>query len=295
LSLGNQLLQAVPNPFFGQITTGPLSAPTISQGQLLRPFPHFADVIAAKSPWGSSNYNALQVSAQRRFGQGFNLTASYTWSNLIDDATGNFAGETLSGIGFQDNNNLKAERSVSSLDQPHRLVVAYIWRLPLGPGNRFLKQGLAARALGGWQVEGITTFSSGSTLGITSVNNTTSSFGGGQRPNWNGHNPVLENRTVNHWFDTSVFQQPLPFTFGNTPRTIANLRSEGTKNFDFSVTKNTQMTERLNLQFRAEFFNLFNTVRFAPPNTQFGTPNFGVVSSQVNSPRDIQLALRLRY
>jgi len=295
LALRNKLLQPVSNPFFGQITTGPFSRPTISQGQLLRPFPQFGDVTAAKSTWGSSTYHALQVSAQRRFGPGFNLTASYTWSKLIDDVTGAFAGEPLSGTGFQDNNNLKAERSVSSLDQPHRFVVAYMWHLPLGPGARFLRQGAASRVLGGWQVEGITTFSSGNTLGITSASNTTSSFGGGQRPNWNGRSPVLENRSVNQWFDTSVFEQPPPFTFGNTPRTFSDLRSQGTKNFDFSAIKDTQVSERLNVQFRTEFFNLFNTVRFAPPNTSFGTPNFGVVSAQVNSPRIVQLALKLRF
>jgi len=174
-------------------------------------------------------------------------------------------------------------------------VAGYIWQLPVGSGRRFLKEGVASQVLGGWQVEGITTFGAGNVLGITSAKNTTFSFGGGQRPNWNGRSPVLKNRSVDQWFDTTVFEQPPPFTFGNAPRTIPTLRSQGTKNVDFSAIKNTKVSERLNVQFRAEFFNLFNTVRFAPPNTSFDTPNFGVVSAQVNSPRIIQLALKLLF
>lgn len=141
----------MPNPFFGQITNGPLSGPTVSRAQLLRPFPHFGDVIAVNSTWGSSTYHALQVSIERRLSAGLSLTASYTWSKLIDDVTGPFAGDTLSGMDFQNNNNLKAEHSVSSLDLSHRFVVGYVWHLPLG-GHRLLQHRPVAKVLSGWQI-----------------------------------------------------------------------------------------------------------------------------------------------
>ena len=298
LALGNRLIDPVPNPFFGQITMGALSGPTVSRGQLLRPYPHFLDVEAAHAAWASSAYHAGQFKAERRFAQGFSLLASYTFSKLLDydNASGQFQGETLSGWAFQNWNNLKAERAISALDTPHRFVVGYIWELPFGAGRRYLASGWAGRVLGGWQMQGITTFASGNVLGITSASNPLSQFGvPSQRPNWGGRNPALSKPSVDGWFNTSVFSQPPPFTFGTSPRTIPSLRGHGTKNFDFSLIKNTRTGDRVNVQFRAEFFNVFNTPRFDVPNTQVGTPNFGVVNSQVNMPRIIQFGLKVLF
>ena len=173
LTLGDRLRDLVPNPFFGQITTGALSGPTVSRGQLLRPFPHFLDVQAANSTWGASTYHAGQVKVERRFASGFSLLASYTFSKLLDDVTGNFFGEALSGQDqFQNWNNLRAERSVSSLDTPQRFVAGYIWELPLGTDKRYLAGGWAGRVLAGWQTQGIVMLASGNVLGVTSTNNT---------------------------------------------------------------------------------------------------------------------------
>jgi hypothetical protein len=295
LSLGNALLASVPNPFYGQIPSGALSAQTTTLAQLLRPYPQYLGVTAQSSTWGSSTYNALQVRVERRFNSGFSVNASYSWSKLMDNVTGAFSGQTLSGTGFQDNNNLALERSVSSLDIPQRLVAGYVWELPMGTGKRIFSGSVSGRIAGGWQVQGIASFASGEVLGLTTSNNTTFSQGGGQRPNWNGMNPALSNPTVNDWFNTSVFSQPASFTFGNVARTLATLRASPTRNFDFSVLKNTVLKESWTLQFRAEFFNLFNTVQFGPPATAFGVSTLGVVSSQQNQPRIIQLALKLIF
>lgn len=295
LALGSALLTTVPNPFYGQITSGTLSASTTTLAQLLRPYPQYLGVTAQNSTWGASTYNALQVRAEKRFNGGFSINASYTWSKLMDNVTGSFSGQTLSGTGFQDNNNLALERSVSSLDIPQRFVAGYLWELPMGTGKKIFTGPVAGRIAGGWQVQGITTFSSGEVLGMTTSNNTTDSQGGGQRPNWNGVNPALSNPTVGDWFNTSVFSQPATYTFGNVARTLATMRASPTKNWDFSVLKNTMLKENWTLQFRAEFFNLFNTVQFGPPATAFGVSTFGVVSSQQNQPRVIQLALKLLF
>lgn len=295
LAQGNALRDQVTNPFFGQITSGALSAARISRAQLLRPFPHFLSVVETNATWGSSNYHSLQVKAERRFANGFTLLASYSFSKLIDDVTGAFAGETIAAGAFQNFNNLRAERSISALDVPSRFVASFIWELPFGPGQRYLTKGFASVILGGWQADGILTISDGNILGITAQNNQTFSQGGNQRPNWTGANPTLDDPSIDRWFDTSVFSQPPQFVFGNAPRTMPGLRNDGVRNLDFSVIKNTKIGERINTQFRTEFFNAFNTPRFGMPNTTFGNNNFGVVSNTINSARVIQLALKVMF
>lgn len=99
---------------------------------------------------------------------------------------------------------------------------------------------------------------------------------------------------MNRYFDTSVFSQPAPFTFGNTARTLPDVRAPGVMNFDFSVMKNTRFAERLNLQFRAESFNLLNNTNFGAPGTTFGTPTFGVISSSSEA-RVIQFGVKVLY
>ena len=100
---------------------------------------------------------------------------------------------------------------------------------------------------------------------------------------------------LNGWFNTSCFTQPGDFAFGNESRNDSTLRSAGINNWDMALFKNTAITERVSVQFRAEVFNLFNRVQFGPPGTSLGTPQFGVVSSQVNQPRLIQFGLRLSF
>jgi hypothetical protein len=107
------------------------------------------------------------------------------------------------------------------------------------------KDRFASKVLGGWQADGIRTVSDGNILGITAQNNQTFSQGGNQRPNWSGANPTLSDPTIDKWFDTSAFSQPAQFTFGNTPRTMPGLRSDGVRNLDFSLIKNTKVGEKL--------------------------------------------------
>ncbi|MBI4470467.1 MAG: TonB-dependent receptor [Acidobacteria bacterium] len=297
LALGNALNELVPNPFFGQIASGPLSSRTVARAQLLRPYPQFDSITATNSTWTASSYHALVVSADRRFSRGLAVMASYSFSKLIDQATGAFTGEVLGGGAIQDYNNLRSERSISSLDAPHRLVISGIYSLPYGAGKRWRPLGNASVILSGWELSSIATFQSGGPLGITSASNTTFSRGGGQRPNLTGISPQLSDgeRSVTRWINPAAFTAPPPFTFGNAPRTFGNLRSDGVANVDLAVVKNTRLVEQATLQFRGEFFNLLNTPRFAPPNTSFGSPLFGTVNNQANQPRVIQFALKLIY
>jgi hypothetical protein len=217
--------------------------------------------------------------------------ASYTYSKLLDYGTGPFAGETVGTSAFQNWNNLAAEWGSSTLDQTHRYILNAVYEFP------FLRNrsGIAAKLLSGWQLGGIWMGFSGGPLGVTSAVNNTFSQGGGQRPNWSGVNPCLDEPAPQRWMDAAVFTVPAPYTFGNAPRTFNGCRSDKTSQVDFTVTKNTRFYERWNLQFRAEVFNISNTPRFAPPNQNFGNPQFGVVNAQGNLPRIIQFGMKLMY
>jgi len=296
LALGDGLRAQVSNPFFGQITTGALAGPMVARAQLLRPYPHFLSVTATNSSFASSSYHAALVSAQRRFSRGLTLNVSYTFSKLIDLATGQFAGETLSNAGFQNNNNLRADRSLSALDAPHRLIVNGLYAAPFGAGRKFNPTGIAGTIMNGWELSAIYTYQSGGPLAFSSASNTTFAQGGGQRPNLIGDPKLADGeRTLTRWFNTTAFAAPAPYAFGSAPRSLGGVRSDGISGVDFSVVKNTKLYESLRLQFRAEFFNLTNTVRFAPPNTSFGGATFGQVSAQSNQPRVVQFALKLIY
>jgi outer membrane receptor protein involved in Fe transport len=296
LALGDGLRVQVANPFFGQITTGTLASATVTRAQLLRPYPHYLSVVSTNAPFASSNYHALMASLQRRFSKGLTVNGSYTFSKLIDLATGQFAGETLSNTPIQNWNNFKLDRSLSALDAPHRLVINGLYALPFGAGRRFHPTGVAGTILNGWEMSAIYTFQSGGPLAFSSATNTNFSQGGGQRPNLVGDPKLADGeQTLTRWFNTAAFAPPAAYAFGTAPRSIGSVRSDGISGTDFSVVKNTRLYESVALQFRAEFFNLTNTVRFAPPNTSQGSNAFGQVTAQSNQPRVVQFALKLIY
>ncbi len=302
LSQGTRLQEQVPNPFFGLITSGTLASGTVARGQLLRPFPQYTGVSIGSISNRNSIYHAMQVKAERRFRAGGSLLASYTWAKLISNT------DTLTGwleasgpAGVQNNNNLRLERSLASFDVPHRLVVSYVLDLPFGSGRKFMSSagGAADKLVSGWGINGVYTFQSGFPLRLTTATNLTNSFGGGSRPNvvpgCNQEPPGSAQERLNQWFNTSCFAQPPAFTFGTEGRVDPKLRAHGMNNWDFALFKNTRITERVGLQFRTEFFNLFNRVQFNFPGQALGNPQFGVVSSQVNNPRLVQFALRLIF
>jgi len=230
----------------------------------------------------------------------FSVLAAYTNSKLISDTHSQKTWISDEyGAGPQNNNNLRLERSLAPQDVSQRFVVNYIYELPLGKGRRWLNRiGPAADAIvGGWTLTGITTFQTGRPLALSTATNNTNSYGGGSRPNNNGTSARLpaSQRSLQRWFDTTVFSQPDPFTFGSTGRTLPDVREDGVTNFDVSVHKNFRLNERFTLQFRGEFFNLMNSPQFARPGQVFGNPQFAVVSAQANSPRQIQLGAKLLY
>ncbi len=302
MTLGTQLQQQVPNPFFGLVQVGALAQPNVARGQLLRPFPQYNGFAMQSPPNRNSTYHSAQIKLEKRFVRGGTILGAYTWAKLISDT------DTLTGWlepgggagGVQNNYDLQAERSLANYDTPHRLAVSYILDLPFGKGQRFASTvtGVAEKLISGWGINGVTTLQSGNPINLSVAVNTTNSFGGGQRPTSTGKSAKLEGSAqerLGRWFDTSQFMLPAAFTFGNVARTLPDVRSHGIANFDFTLFKNTSITEGVGLQFRAEIFNLFNRVRFGYPNRAMGNADFGVIGGQYNDPRLVQLALRLLF
>jgi hypothetical protein len=292
LALGDALSRPVANPFFGEIPSGDLAGKTVQVWRLLRPYPQFGQVTSRSAGWSGSRYHALQVKLEKRYAKGFAVLASYTYSKLMDDASGNLVGgEVLSNGTTQDWNNLKSEWSTSALDQTHRVVLSAIYALPWWKHRK----GVVGLFLDGWETGAIVSIFTGAPLAISTSSPNDNSQGGSQRPNWTGVSAELSHPTPARWFDISQFSQPTTYTFGNTPRTLSGLRSDGVRNVDIGVNKTTQVTERLRLQFRAEAFNLANRPQFAPPNTKQGAPAFGTISAMENLPRVLQFGLKFIY
>jgi len=292
----------VPNPFFGTTAgVGILSAATVAQAQLLRPFPQFGDVIMLGASGGNSFYNAVTVKAQKRFSKGFSLLAAYTFSKLLDNITGNsnfFAPDNTSNV--IDAYNRSRDYSLSSVDTPHRFTLSGAYELPFGRGRMLLASasGVVDRLVSGWQLNGIVTYQSGFPLSITQQVNNTNAFSLGQRPNVAlGVDPATSGSVsarIDGYLNPAAFIAAAPNTFGNAPRTIG-VRSPATQLVDLSVIKNTRIFEGFNAQFRLEAVNAFNTPVFRAPNTQFGNPNFGRITSQANFARIVQLSVRLMW
>jgi hypothetical protein len=153
----------------------------------------------------------------------------------------------------------------------------------------------------GWGINGISAFQTGFPISLFTGGNYMGLFNAGvNRPNLvsgcNVKTPGSAQARLLGWFNTACFTYPGLLSYGDMAPSIGNLRADGTNNWDFAVYKNTRITERVGLQFRAEFFNIFNRVQFGPPGQVLLVPTtFSVVSSQVNNPRLIQFALRLAY
>jgi hypothetical protein len=325
LALGNSVLDLVPNPFYGLFQTGNPAiqnvtalntSPTIQLLNLLTPYPQYGGYEIANPGWSSSNYQSLQMKLEKRMKGSGTLLVGYTLSKTlasgdIETLTGWLEPGGLGGPGLIQNwNDLKADKALSAYDAPQRFVVSCVLDVPVGRGKRFLPgvSGAGGKLISGWGIQGITSYQRGFPLII---------WGGGtvigpnnvQRPmrigTSSGKLSGSPESRLNEWFDTSVFGFTQPWTYGNESRQDPVLRSDGIRNWDFSLVKDTRFgpDNKLGLQFRAEVFNLFNTPQFGPPNTACCSnanqpsydPAFGTVTSTVNLPRLIQFALRFQF
>jgi hypothetical protein len=240
---------------------------------------------------------------QKRFAHGASINGAYTWSKLISNTDTLTTWLESSVPGIQDPRNLQAEKSLSADDAAQRLVISYVYDLPFGRNQPFLANAprFVDYVAGGWGLGGLTTLMTGFPLGFGTNQNLTNSFGGSSRPNYV---PGCAKQTagsavsrLNDWFNTSCFVQPAAFTFGDESRLDPTLRAPGVADWDAAVYKSFPVNRdgTMNVQFRAEAFNLFNRVQFGYPGLTQGSSNFGVVTSQQNNPRLLQFALRANF
>ena len=254
-----------------------------------------------------SSYNALQVSLKRRFAHGFSMLASYTLSKTLDDVSSfNITGSASQSVAgendlAQNPFDVKAEWGRSMFDARHRLVLSYQWDLPWfkHPENWY------GHILGNWQVNGITTLMSNTPFTVydssnPSLQGSAPEISGffSSRPNIVGDPNTgscpggVPVRTAGCWFNTNAFAHAATGQFGDVGRNTMD--GPAFQQWDFSAIKTIPIRESMNLQFRAEIFNIFNNVNFALPNNDINSPNFGqIVAAQPG--RIVQLALKFQF
>ena len=256
-----------------------------------RPFAGFSDIFIVDSP-GNSSYNGLWISGTKRMSRGLQLSASYAWSHSIDYNSLNSQGGT-GGVSAQDSNNLFNDRGSSDFDARHHFNISYLYQLPF-QGNR-LKDG--------WEIAGNATFQSGNPVNLV-IPGSKTGLVNIRRPNLTG-DPGLSNPDPALWFNKAAFCDPDVGTgcgtsvFGNLGRNV--IIGPGFNNFDFSVIKNNRIGEKLKVQFRTEFFDIFNHENLGQPGRIVGSSSFGQILGTRGQPgdggsaRQIQFALKLIF
>jgi hypothetical protein len=239
-----------------------------------------------ESVWDArSDYNAFQLKIEKRTSKGLSFLVSYTNSK-----------DLCGGCAYNNPDMRMAQYSPTWFDVPQRLVFSYVYQLPFGRGrpigagwNRWTDA-----ALGGWQISGISSYESGYpfTPSVTS----TLDNGNSNQPN-RICSGTLANPSITEWYNWRCFVSPPTDVFGNSGFYV--LRGPGFVDWDFGLMKNFNFTESKSLQFRAEFFNIFNEVNFAPPNSFQcgGLCGEGTITSEAAgyNPRLVQFALKLFF
>ena len=285
----------IPYPNF----TNPAVQRSQTVNQALRPFPQYLTIDTSQSGGdksGHSTYNAMVVRLDHRFGHGLNLQWSYALSKLLTDSDTYYA----NGGFAQDQGNRRLEKSIGQYDQTHVLKLNTIYELPFGKGRRWVTHGFANWVVGGWRVGAIQVYSTGLPLGVTR-NNPLPIFNGSTRPTITSYDnwfmPVSGSFDPNKdlYLNIAAFPAQLNYVMGNETRLNPKARGFANKNENVSLGKSFPITERFRLDFRAEAFNLLNRTIFGNPSTNLNSNTFGLVTSQANSPRQMQLALKLYW
>ena len=302
LQLGLTLNDVVPNPLAGKVPGG-LGAATVTRERTLQPYPQYNGVSVLNPRYGNYMSHLLLVNVKKRFSRGLLVNFAFTGGKKISDSSlvpVDFgAVEQTNDNSFQDGlYNRRLERAVDPADVSRRAVVSLIYELPFGAGKQFdPSNALVRKVVGGWQVNLISVAQNGVPLTVRGASNFQA-----DRPNSTGVSAKIDNPTRQKWFDTAQFVNPPNFTFGNVGRTVPDVRHPGAFNIDFSLIKETRITERFKLQFRAEAFNMTNRVNYSLANDNFSagpdgrnsSATFGTIASSRDA-RVGQLALKLYF
>ena len=279
LALGSALTNTVPNPFYGKIATGTLAAPTLTLRQSLLPYPQYlgdTGILQINQSIGTSNFNAGTVKIEKRISDSLTFLSSFTLQKNMDNLTTPY-----------DAYNRAAEYSLSSFDVSHQFLASAVGDLPFGRSHRFgshWNHGIDA-LLGGWKLSGIVTLQSGFPVSVTRSSNLTG-------------NARLQTKTIAEWFNTSTLSVAPTYTFGDVGPVLRGVRTDPIRNFDTMLTKKFPFSVKEHSfvgQIRFEAFNVFNHTQFAAPNGTITSTAFGTVTSQQNSPRQLQVAAKLQF
>jgi hypothetical protein len=262
---------------------------TQASRRLIQPLANLSNMVQC-DPRNRSTFHSGQLKVTQRFTNGLQFLLSYTYGKALD-----YGGSAASGGGAVGNpqtvTNLRAGHGPAGFDVRHRLVVSHVYELPWGPGRRWLSGGgLLGQVVGGWQLAGITTVTTGRPFTVflnQGVNNGAPSW-----PNRIGDGR-LDNPTVDLWFDTADFVAPPPNTYGDSGRGI--LYAPGHVNFDTSLSKRFSLFGQTNVEFRWDAFNLFNHPGLGFPNANIGSPTAGRITSTVVDNRSMQFALKFNF
>lgn len=309
---GQTTLDGVSVPYAGWVGQMQQCPPTVAQALL--PYPQFCGVLqSASEDAGNSTFNSLQVKAEKRVSHGIWLLSSYTWSKFLTtgsdiQAQWSWASEVSP---FQRNRN----KALDPVDVPQTWSTVLVYQLPFGKGERFLnKGGVVDKLAGGWQFTTVVRIQSGLPFNFTaSACNIPSQFSMGCFPGiLPGANPFAQSK--GNFDPTKPLFNPAAFENGTTRSfsfysgagsVVSNLRGFGYHNQDIALQKTFSITERLQFQLRADFFNAWNwhifssgtTWGYSPPafNTDLSSPGFGIWSGAVTVPRNIQVAARITF
>lgn len=263
-----------------------------------RPIAGF-DSIQASFGGGFATYHAFQTKIEKRYANGFYFLNSFTFSKAIDNAGGHL--ETANGDNSRMNlRNLASEKGNGSYNQPYNNTTSFVWEVPYGRGRKFgssLNRGIDA-VLGGWRLTGIQTIAAGLPVnfsyspatGVQVATNVSPTY----RPDYLGGDIYSAEKSSTNYFNRAAFGNPsTAILFGSMGRNRGI--GPGLVNFDGGAHKEFAFTERIRLQFRGEFFNLFNKTNFGSPNSNISNSNFGTITGLASPARQIQFALKLVF
>ena len=290
---------ALPYPSY----SGPMS-------QMLKAFPQYPGIDVRLMDPGTASYHSFMTSLNKRYSSGLYLLANYVWSKQMDEGEATIPWENITNGGQHNPWDLKESRSVSSGDVPNAIKIAWVYSLPMGRGHKIGgENGVTNTLLGGWQVAGYAQYFDGNPIGpiIGACNAPTYAgltypgcyadyapgFHGSARINGKYHG----DETQTQWLNPAAFANPAPYTLGNTHRTLPyrGYRLPWTNNETAAVGKDFTLTERFKLRLQWDAFNLFNRTIFGGMNTNLSQSNFGYLSGQANTQRQMQAEAYIKW
>jgi Carboxypeptidase regulatory-like domain len=284
----------IPYPNF----TDPTVQRSMTVAQALRPYPQYLTIDSSQGgdKSGHSTYHALVLRLNQQYTNGLSFQYSYSFSKLLTDSDTYYA-----NAGFAaDQGNHALEKSIGQYDQTHVVKLNTLYELPFGKGKRWLTSGFANAVLGGWRLSAVQVYGSGFPIGATR-NAALPIFNGSNRPyitSYDGWKTVYDGRfdpNKETYLNIAAFPAQPVGVLGNATRYNPLVRGFNLLNENVSLGKSFSFRERLRLDFRAEAFNIFNRTIFASPNANINSNTFGQVTAQSNSPRQLQLALKLYF